>query len=488
MVTNPGKKISRIGLLGWIGFIILFFVGFFLINSKTGFMSDDYLYHFIYGDYPDWGTLARITGFRDILKSMAAEYKIETGRIPVHIMVQLLLMFDKAVFNVCNSIVAVLLGILIYFHANYERKRSLLLFVLIYFLLWFFIPAANFAMVWLSGSVNYMWACTFILMFLLPYRIYAERKRSLKHSMFLSVVMVPTGLLAGWSHESIGGVAGLMALLYIIYYFRNKIKIPAWAISGIISVAVGLFIMLSAPGSYLRANRIRNDDHSYSFFNTVINVMKESLSSLFPLFLLLSIAFIVLFYIRNKAYNNSAKKQKALLKNEYISSLIPAVFYFISAIASFVVLIFAPYFTLRELFVSSILLIISICIAVSKIINEISMNEKGPRLNTILIISVCSISIAVDAAIEYHSCSHNYSVQTGIEDSIKLQVENGQKDIVFKGEYFFMSKGHFNIYNSGDPGTVFSIGDDPDYPTNKLFAQYYGAETLANDAKLTLID
>ena len=467
---------------------VLFFTGFYLINSNTGFLGDDYLYHFVYCDYPDWGTAARITGFRDILTSMAAEYRIETGRIPVHIAVQLLLLFDKAVFNVCNSLVAVLLGILIYFHANYGNRHSLLLIIFIYSLLWFFIPAADLSMVMLTGSVNYLWACTFILLFLMPYRIYAKRQRASKHPLICAIVMAPIGLLAGWSHETIGGVAVLMAMLYSAYYYRNKIKLPAWAITGVVSAAIGLIIMIAAPGSHLRASRISNNEPTYSFIDNVKYVIKGSFSFLYPLLGLLFIALVLLLYFRYKRNSRSSNKRKARSKNEFIDSLMPAVFCFISAIASFVVLIFAPYFTPRELFVSSTFLIIAICIVVLKLEAEINIRERQRRLITILIISVCSIAFAVDATMEYQSCSFNYRMQTGIEEQILSQVESGQKNIVFKGEYFFKSSGHFNIYKAGDPGTIFSIGLDPNYPTNKLFAQYYGAETLINEAKLTLID
>ena len=107
-----------------------------VFNGMIGYAADDYLYFFKYTGHVVKGTPERLTGIRDIFTGMVTHYKICNGRIPAHFLLQLFTLFDKSVFNVVNSLFFTLLGLLIYFHANYKRPINIPLLVFIYAFEW----------------------------------------------------------------------------------------------------------------------------------------------------------------------------------------------------------------------------------------------------------------------------------------------------------------------------------------------------------------
>lgn len=106
------------------------FVLFLVFNIFSGYAADDYLYFFKYAGHTLKGTPQRLTGIGDIIAGMKVHYKICNGRIPAHFMLQLFALSGKTVFNVFNSLVFVLLGLLVYFHANIKGKLNIPLLIL----------------------------------------------------------------------------------------------------------------------------------------------------------------------------------------------------------------------------------------------------------------------------------------------------------------------------------------------------------------------
>lgn len=107
-----------------------------VFNGMIGYAADDYLYFFKYTGHVVKGTPERLTGIRDIFTGMVTHYKICNGRIPAHFLLQMFTLFDKSVFNVVNSLFFTLLGLLIYFHANYKRPINIPLLIFIYAFEW----------------------------------------------------------------------------------------------------------------------------------------------------------------------------------------------------------------------------------------------------------------------------------------------------------------------------------------------------------------
>lgn len=137
-----------------------------LINTAfTPLMMDDYMYSFVYGT----GTAARVDSFADIIQSMQVHYFAWGGRVTVHAVVQLLLWWDKIVYNVLNAAVYVLLSYVIYRFAGAE-KHDFKCYIAILIAMWFWIPMYGETVFWLSGSINYLWNVTFNLFWLFQFK------------------------------------------------------------------------------------------------------------------------------------------------------------------------------------------------------------------------------------------------------------------------------------------------------------------------------
>lgn len=149
------------------------FALFLIFNMFSGYAADDYLYFFKYAGHNLKGVPQRLTGIGDIIAGMKVHYNVCNGRIPAHFMLQLFTLFGKNVFNVCNSLMFVFLGLLIYRHANIKGGLNIPLLIFVFAFEWLgtHLPATVY--LWFSGAFNYLWTTTFILAFMLIYRDYA---------------------------------------------------------------------------------------------------------------------------------------------------------------------------------------------------------------------------------------------------------------------------------------------------------------------------
>lgn len=129
LTTNRETVIKTAAM---VAVVALMFGLILVFNSMIGYAADDYLYFFKYAGHVVKGTPERLTGIGDIFTGMVTHYKICNGRIPAHFLLQLFTFFDKSVFNIFNSLFFVLLGLLIYFHANYKRPINIPLLIFIY--------------------------------------------------------------------------------------------------------------------------------------------------------------------------------------------------------------------------------------------------------------------------------------------------------------------------------------------------------------------
>lgn len=102
--------------------IMIFVFNFiYILNDKTGMVLDDFTYHFTFNRFPSKNTKL-ITNPIEIFGSMATHWKTWGGRVVIPSFLQLVFMFKITIFNIINSIMFLLLGILIYKHINNTKK------------------------------------------------------------------------------------------------------------------------------------------------------------------------------------------------------------------------------------------------------------------------------------------------------------------------------------------------------------------------------
>ena len=277
----------------------LVLIGIYVLNYLTPLLADDYNYSFILGAAEQ----ERITGLKDIIDSQRHHYFTWGGRNIALGLTQLFLYWGKPIFNIINTFGYLALTFLIYFHVNTYKRMNVSLYIVIIFLVWFFTPAFGETVFWLTGACVYMWTTLFVLLFLLPYRLYAanpERFRVKPIPAFLISGLL--GIIAGWSQENIGGAMILAVCLFFVYCRKNKIKIPIWSITGFCTALIGYILLMTAPGNFVRAStEIANQGLLSGMLFRGVMIIKDLYVNMYFIFLIITILLILYFYF-NKEY------------------------------------------------------------------------------------------------------------------------------------------------------------------------------------------
>lgn len=497
-----GKKIEsknkHTDVLGFIGVSVFFFIIYLLLNIKSGYINDDYTYRLVFEYWRVSDNPVKVSSLHDIYVSMVNHYLLWGGRVPVHTTIQLLLwLVDKNVFNIINSLMAILLGNLVYFHANFGKKNSLFLYVISLTMIWFFMPQPELTMLDLTNSVNNMWVCVYILIFLIPYRILLKNEIPSKHRIGSAALMVPLGFLAGWSNEPGGAAAGAMAVLVVACLIKNKKKPPLWAYTGIVSLATGWIIMTFAPGYRVKAEKYYGIPSVFKnavehFGSIQKTLFSAAFKTLWPMLLLILVSTAVLYGVRGKQFTKSNRRKQVVSKKTVLDFVcLPETLYVFCAFVSVFIYVIAPDFQPRYLFPAAIFLIIAAGIMISRVLHETDLKEKSRRVVAAVLICACVVLVAADAIYEYNIVSYNYELTSALEKDIETQIEQGQKKVVIKGNYHFLSAGRYSLYKNMykfgiDPEMIWG-GFNPEDEMNRLFAAYFGAETYVNEANMDYV-
>jgi hypothetical protein len=246
--TMTAKRIlSKIADIFMIGFPVLFF---FLFNALTPYWWDD---------FPNmcftvsWATPRErlISSFQDIIQSTRNLYFNSSlagnGRVFINFLQFVFCASgNKLVFDVCNTIVYALFGLLVCYHGiGSFKKITPPVFLFANIAVWLLTPAWGQDFLWLTGSLNYLWAVTLALLFLVPYRKkYVDNRYS--QNKIISILLFVFGLLTGWGMQNIaGGICVLLAGYFIRKVFRKE-KICLFEILGTIGILTGFCFLLSA--------------------------------------------------------------------------------------------------------------------------------------------------------------------------------------------------------------------------------------------------
>ena len=440
-------------------FLLICIVTFFMVyqlNKITQFTGDDYRYHYIYEDYMPTDNVQRIQSFTDIIKSMKNHYYMWGGRITAHTLLQLFLMYDKAVFNIANSIVLVLLALLIYLHCNTFKKIKCSLLIGIVMLLWFSTPVFGQTVLWVSGAFNYLWCTSIILAFLLPYRLYIDKDRTTKDGFISMVLMFLFGIIAGCTNENTGGAMILLQILFIAYYKLNKKIIPKWGISGLLGSIIGFILLVVAPGNYVRSEKSELG-LIYMLIRNFKIIMVNSYYYILNLVLILIILSIILIN-----FNTNSRKK-------FIDFILPLM-YFISGVASIGALILSPKMPERTWFGSVIFIMISIGYLYCKIdFNNIILKQ---------ILITCILIFSIKIFMQYNVAYIDIlTTNTQVIEQIKIiekEKKLGNKEISVKN----ISKPE-STYNAfwGCP----YLNEDKESWFNRWMAKYYEVDYITGE-------
>ena len=259
--------------LPWQTVFAVFIAIFFLRNLLIPILADDYSYAFIWDgdargnliDGLDGSRLHRVESFSDILTSQWSHYFTWGGRTIAHCFVQFFMWQGDMLFDIANTLIFAAF-VLLLFKAGTglplrDMNKSYLLFILAG--IYFCTPSPAITMIWLTGSCNYLWMCTFGILFLLPFVLKYRGENFWRTPPAYSVpLMALLGLIAGWSIEPNGAALFVVTALFVLHFKREK-NLQPWMKVGFIFLTIGVALLFLSPGNFHRlelTNRLEPDE------------------------------------------------------------------------------------------------------------------------------------------------------------------------------------------------------------------------------------
>ncbi len=428
--------------------LILIAVGitFFCFNNFTHLRTDDFSYSF------SFATGERISSVSDILASLKAHYGTINGRLVAHFLAHFFLMLDKSVFNIVNTFVFLALGVLIYFHSGYGRKkRSPAWLAAVFAMLYLFTPAYGQSFLWITGASNYLYGLVFALAFLLPYRLAfdcEEKRRNIFSEIIFAVLNLAFGVVAGNAVENTAAgllFSGIAAVVAIKTVFKKKFRL--WMFSGIIGVAGGFLLALMGNSGRIEMA---------GGLGSVLSWIKEIFFISFNL--VETFAALILFFVAALtvyAFSTKGKKIKALT-----SCLV----YLIGAAAATYSMIISPFFPERAWTAPMVLFIIAMGNIVVKTDFSISFRFWSAKSVIAAVLAVCALGGSVKTFYLLRNYSADY---TALVQSIEAKAEQGDKIIYIS-----------NLSYNSKYCCTFGIGSDPNAWPNAAIADYFGIDEI----------
>lgn len=414
----------------WIISILIFGGIILVLNILTPMIADDFGYLYIFGEK------GQVSNLSDLIHSQKNHYVMWGGRSVVHFIAQALLQFPNLVSDILNTSIYLSFMFLIYYHVKGRQKEhSLSLFVLLNLAAWFVLPMFGDTVLWLTGSANYLWGTSIVLLFLLPYRFFDGRKILVSKNIILSCVMFIFGIVAGWTNENtVAGMLVIIVLLFL-YYRAQEWSIPLHLILGLIGGIVGYIIMIVAPGNFVRAT----DAPSTTLFLIAYRIFNYT-QYLFLHYGVLIILYGVLLTLFRKGDRSTSPIHLSLI-------------YIVGALAAIYVMVLSPQFPARAWFgIVSFLLI-----ALGSILYRLNYKELSYRQMRSTIILVGCIAFS-------------FSLFNATKDIIRVyEIDKEREIIAQKAREAGEEVCYFTRFQSYTPYV-----HSEDESTHNLLSYYYG--------------
>jgi len=184
--------------------------------------------------------------------TQAKEYMEWSGKFVGHFMARVLLSGPEWVHPVLTPIMFMLLvagGALLALGAQWRERLCAWHLVVVAGLVWIALPAFGTVFFWRTGTGDYGYSLVWATLFLVPYRIWADRA---DFRLPGGALFVFSGILAGWSNENVGMLALLGAAGVALYRWRTSGRPALWAMAGMAGAALGWVMMMAAPGNAVR--------------------------------------------------------------------------------------------------------------------------------------------------------------------------------------------------------------------------------------------
>ncbi len=228
--------------------LLCIMAGFYLLNHYTHLYSDDYSIAYERG-------YGRIDNMEKVLAATRDYYLTWSGAImPTvigHIMAGCLQ--GGPVFHIINTLMAACLLLLMCLLCRQkevkERHTPVILLLWLIILLWWCTPMPGETLLWMAGSINYLWNGVWILLFIWVYYKYACKKTAVLQLLLLFFI----ALIAGSTHVLAVTALGMALIVYNILYRKHITRTHIVMCMGFL---LGAAVLLLAPGNRVRYQEI----------------------------------------------------------------------------------------------------------------------------------------------------------------------------------------------------------------------------------------
>lgn len=429
-------------------YLLLWFAVIALISQLTPYFANDFRYMLVQG------TNKFVGSFADIFVSQYQHYFEWGGRTVAHVIAHILLWWGKPASAVAQALCYVTCILFIYYNAYgikpNLRPRFMPLFV-ISLLLFLQLRMYGEVVFNIVSSANYLWTTTFVLMFLLPYRISMSRDLKLNPIILWPMIMI-LGLIAGWSNENTAAAVATGLGIYLLWCLFNK-RLKIWQALGYLGFLVGFALLIFAPG-----NQNRLESMEEKGFDAIAHTFDAALifgeTLLVSLLLIIAVAYL-LFTIRRN-----------LLQFLDLPTYYGSLFFIGTGFFSLVLMIAAPNFPARASTPFTIFTIIGI-VGFSKVVLE-RYQTIIPEKCAKLLLSVGAL-VMVAALINALYCTITINNDNKVRQAeILKQMEAGEQHIVVSPMHAYTYK---YVY-------VADVRGKETYWTNKIVGKFLQVESI----------
>ena len=456
-----GKKVEKKKIVDFIkfsaklGLLLLILVSIFLLCHSVLLSPDDYNYTYVQGSFMQ----RRVDSIENALETAKYFYNNWTGRVIPHVLIGVFRNLEPVVYEVVNTIVFMVFITTI---SKVLNKKSTFLSILATFGYLAFSRMFGEKFAWISGSFNYLWPSTFLVLLIYYFYNYFKGEKELK--ILGKILLILSAFLVGFSHENVAFVGGAFLVCLILFNIKKFFKFEkakkVVVILTFITFCLGAFATIFAPGNFKRVDQT-NTAFSWNFLNNY----KENKWVLITVLLSMIATFVVANFEKIKNKDFKIKEYDfSLIKEEGLFFVLPAL---IATLPMAVISYFPP----RAFLAYEVLFMIVLAKNVYYLAEHFGKYEK-----TIAIVSIILTLFVFEKFSPSTLGQINYIIP--YKNKVTMQYEEakakGQRDVVVS-KFEFLQWIHredgINIDNFF-PELIYKM------PVNALIAQYYGFDRV----------
>ena len=427
--------------------LICIFLLVFFMSYLTPYIGDEYVYSFIYPKIVRAENFVdRVENISDVFKSTYFIYLKWSGRVLPNFFQTLFLFIGKLSFSLVNSIIFVKIlefskDLILKYEKRINFKNSD--YILLFSLIWFFIPVFFQDYISLVSSINYSWMLLILVFYLCKIENVTPKKQ-----IFFSFII-------GLTNESVVIFINLL-LLYRLIIKKSK-KINIWSL---VSLWIGSAIQIFSPGNF---SRKFHPDSLQSTFSLI-----EKLKLFFSMGQTILIMKVLCFLILLSFYLIKCQNQKIFIPKELI---------IISCLTLSIMLVIMPRHEPRAYLIPFYFLILSVFM-----LFKILFLENGYLFIVKGFFTIC-LFLSLSKVLPYLDTAKNL-------DKERREMVEMYKNRNFKEALFYDNTDELNKANISY-GTFEMLTINPYSFTNIIFANYYNFDkvySIPKGDKLLIIE